>query len=304
MFSVIVPVGPAEADLRRLGYLLESLRTHERPSETQLILIDDAPAARLRGRSICGAHWASTEIIRTPIWTGRRPDARGAMTVGTICGVRSASPEADFVLKLDTDALIVGKFSEQLKAAFAADVTLGIVGSYDRTCTGAKRDWSVWEPKLRRVTRYWTPGAWRGTRTARRLLAAALANPEYELAAHCLGGAYAVSSELARRRDLLRWEPWFKTGVSEDVVMGVLCAAAGLRMQSMTAIGEPFGLAHLGLPGPPEWLVARGHSIVHAVKDPDAEAEAAIRRALQAASRPLSSAVHVPQHASNEVGRC
>jgi hypothetical protein len=101
--------------------------------------------------------------------------------------------------------------------------------------------------------------------------------------AHCLGGAYAVSPSLARRHDLLRWEPWVGTGLGEDVVMGVLSAAAGLRMRSMTAVGEPFGRAHVGLPGPPEWLLSRGHSIVHAVKDADAVVEASLRDRLQGA---------------------
>jgi hypothetical protein len=284
MFSVMVPVGPADADMRRLGYVLESLRRYERPSEIELILIDDGTSARLRADSGLGSGWARTEIIRTPLWTGRLPHETTAMTAGTISGVRAASLDADFLLKLDTDALIIGHFSDQLRDAFAADASLGIVGSYDRTCTGEIRDWSVWARQLRRVTRRWARRSPRKTSAARKLLASALANPAYEMAAHCLGGAYAVSTSLAHRRDLMHAEPWIGAGVSEDVVMGVLCGAAGLRMRSMTAIGEPFGLSHNALPGPPEWLVARGHSIVHAVKSSDAEVEANIRRAFRAST--------------------
>jgi hypothetical protein len=279
MFSVIIPVGPADADLRRLGCLLESLRRYERPSEIQLILIDDAPSPRLGAEF--GSDWGGTEIIRTPIWKDRRPDPFSAMVVGTICGICSASPGAEFLLKLDTDALIIGEFSEQLRNAFAADASLGILGSYDRTCTGTIRDWTVWVRALRRATRRWSMRSPRRIAVARQLIGDALANTDYELGAHCLGGAYAISPSLARRRDLLHWKPWIGAGISEDVVLGVLCGAAGLRMRSMTAFGEPFGLAHIGLPGPPEWLVARGHSIVHAVKNPNAEIEANIRRAFQ-----------------------
>jgi hypothetical protein len=53
-------------------------------------------------------------------------------------------------------------------------------------------------------------------------------------------------------------------------------------MRSMTATGEPFGLAYTSLPGPPEWLRRRGHTIVHPVKDADAGVEAEIRERLQA----------------------
>lgn len=283
MFSVLIPVGPGDADLHRLDDLLSSIRRHARTSEIQLVLIDDAPSRRhLEDR--CGSGWRATDIIQTPIWKKGRPDARLAMTVGTLCGMVAASLEAEFVLKLDTDALIVGEFAKRLSGVFAADPQLGIVGSYDRTCTGGIRDWSVWVPALKRATRRISLRSPRRVTAARRLLAAALARGQYELGAHCLGGAYAVSPALARRRDLLRWEPWVGSGLGEDVVMGVLCAAAGLHMQSMTATGEPFGLSHVGLPGPPEWLLARGHSIVHAVKDPDTRVEADMRARLQEAA--------------------
>jgi len=280
MFSVIVPVGPTATDLQRLSALLESLRRHERPSDIQLILIDDARRARLKAGHTPG--WGSMEVVRTPVWKSRRPDGYSAMTAGTICGLRAASPDARFILKLDTDALVIGPFSEQLAQAFAGDPRLGILGSYDRTCTGSTRDWSVWEPALRRATRRWSLRSPRKAAAARALLDGARASGEYQVGAHCLGGAYAVSAALARRRDLLRWEPWIRTGIGEDVVMGVLCAAAGLRMRSMTAVGEPFGLAHVGLPGSPEWLLERGHSIVHAVKDRDPTIEARLRARLQA----------------------
>lgn len=280
MFSVIVPVGPTPTELHRLSALLESLRRHERPSDIQLILIDDALSARLGADDAPG--WGSTQIVRTPVWKRRPPDPHRAMIAGTVCGLRAASPEAQFVLKLDTDALVIDAFSEQLGEAFAGDPRVGILGSYDRTCTGSRRDWSVWAPTLRRATRRWSLRSPRKVTAVRKLLDSAWAGGEYQLGAHCLGGAYAVSPALARRRDLLRWDPWTRTGVSEDVMMGVLCAAAGLRMRSMTAAGEPFGLAHVGLPGSPEWLLARGHSIVHAVKDPDPIAEARLRARLQA----------------------
>jgi hypothetical protein len=297
MFSVIILVGPSDTDERRLGYLLESLCHHERPSDIEVILIDDAPSPRLSPGSHCGTAWAAAEIIRTPIWTGRqKPKPTNAMMVGTMSGVSAASPDAEFVLKLDTDALVIGRFSDQLEEAFAADASLGIVGSYDRTCTGSTRDWTVWGPRLLRTRRLWSRRSPRKVARTRRLLAAARVNSDYQLGAHCLGGAYAISPALARRHDLLHWEPWYGTLISEDVVMGVLCAAAGLRMRSLTAAGEPFGLAHRGLPGSPEWLLARGHSIVHSVKSPDPELEADMRRAFRE-SRPASSGMAISSNA-------
>jgi hypothetical protein len=80
-----------------------------------------------------------------------------------------------------------------------------------------------------------------------------------------------------RRRDLLSWSPWVKTHLGEDVVLGILCAAAGLRQQSLVGPNEPFGIAHTGLPAEPEWLVERGHSIVHSLKAEDPAAESRLR---------------------------
>jgi hypothetical protein len=109
----------------------------------------------------------------------------------------------------------------------------------------------------------------------------------YGLGANCLGGAYAISSRLAKRRDLLDWRPWVGTGLSEDVVLGVLCGAAGLRMRSLTAPGEPFGIAQTGLPKPPGELITSGHSIVHSVKA-DPATESRWRAEFRAARRATS----------------
>ena len=106
-----------------------------------------------------------------------------------------------------------------------------------------------------------------------------LADARVPVGAHCLGGAYAVSRSFLDRADL-RWRPWVGTGLSEDVVVGVLCAAAGLEMRSMTAPGEPFAVAWRGLPGTPQSILDSGHSIVHSVKADTLEQERALRAQL------------------------
>lgn len=163
-----------------------------------------------------------------------------------------------------------------------------MVGSYDRMCTGAVRDWSGWEPGVRAVGRPWRltrAGArprelWRRPRhdrlRARAVLMAARANG-YVTGSHCLGGAYAVTPRLLARHDLLDWRPWIRTQLGEDVVVGLLCAAAGLRGRSLVDPGEPFGLAHTGLPGEPAWLMERGHGIVHSLKTPEQGGEQRLR---------------------------
>ena len=89
----------------------------------------------------------------------------------------------------------------------------------------------------------------------------------YQWGAHCLGGAYAASSGLLSRADLLEWKPWVGTWVGEDVMLGVLAHAGGLRIRGDVDPGGTFALAWQNLPLPPERLIEGGYSVVHSVRD-------------------------------------
>jgi hypothetical protein len=70
---------------------------------------------------------------------------------------------------------------------------------------------------------------------------------------------------------------WLGTWCGDDVMLGVQTRAVGLAFIGMTGPGEPFGLAQQRLPGPPEWLVDQGYSLVHAVKPGAGIDEQAVR---------------------------
>jgi hypothetical protein len=210
-----------------------------------------------------------------------------AYVAGTLLGLRAAR-ELDFVVKLDTDAAIIRPFSEAIERAFG-DPELGVVGSYDRTSDGGTRDWSVWREVLDQADR--PLSLWRTAKgirinhrpRAHRLLVRSVRQAAYRFAppgAHCLGGAYAVSAEFLRSAQL-DWSPWTRTRLSEDVVVGLLSSAAGLRMRSLTGTGEPFAVSWRGLPSPPAEIVAHGHSIVHSVKCDEEGRESELRELLQ-----------------------
>lgn len=282
MFCVLMPVGPASQDVDRLCDVLESVRAFEDSQDIHLVVIDDS--ARPRPLPLDADDWASLDIVRTALWNATPPDPYSAMVAGTLDGARAASAHRpDFVLKLDTDALLIGPVSKELRVAFT-DHRVGIVGSYTHTCTGAQREWTGWKTKLVRAqlpvslvpNRTIRPRSIKAARSVRDLLTRARANG-YELGEHCLGGAYAIGPALLARGDLFDWRPWVGTGLSEDVVLGLLTAVAGLTMRGSVAPGEVFALAWQGLPLPPGEILARGYSVVHSVRDQPFGTEAELR---------------------------
>jgi hypothetical protein len=268
---VLMPIGPGEAELARARDSLASVRRHEPAAEP--VLVDDGPAARDLSALTDGP------VVRTALRGGWVPDRDSAMLAGTLAGLRAArSLDPAFVLKLDTDALVIAPFAEPIRAALAARPSAGLLGSYDRLCTGAPRDWSLWDGPLAAAARPLRlfprrhgsriPRGWRRTRAERRhvrtTLAAARARG-YRPGEHCLGGAYAVAPALVASPLLDAWRPWVGTRLAEDVLLGILCRAAGLEPAGLVGPGEPFALAWRGLPAEPSRLLAAGHAIVHSV---------------------------------------
>ena len=270
-FSIVVPVGPDQGELAGLEDTLASVRAHSGGHHPHVVLIDDSPSPRALER-----YWPGADVVRTPVWEHGTPDPLTAMVTGTICGMSRA--RGTFALKLDTDALVIAPFFDQISNAFASDRSLGMIGAYDRSPDGGTRDWSMWPSRIRRSAwpaKLSAPGARRTLRYrprrerehARATIAAAARNPDYQLGAHCLGGAYAVSERLLASSAGWDWRPWAQAGLGEDVVIGLLCGAAGLRMRGMVGNGEPFGVTWTGLPAAPSELVQRGYSVVHSLKD-------------------------------------
>jgi hypothetical protein len=289
VFGVIIPVGPGDREIARLHELLAELATHEDRQEVFLAIADDDR----QPRSV-EVDWPGVLVFRTEArQRGGVLDAYGAMVASTLEGLRICRDRGvDMVVKLDTDAAVIGAFSAKIRAAFRDAPTLGVVGSYDVTSVGGRRDWSVWAARLRRAALplhlVRAPGGRASVRyksradrdAVRRLLAAARQHaPE---GAHCLGGAYAVSRPFLDSAELDS-QRWLDTGLSEDVVVGVLCSALGLRMCSLVGRDQPFALAWRGLPTSPAELARGGHSLVHSVKAETPEAEGEIRAALRSA---------------------
>jgi len=316
-WAVLIPAGPGKPEVDRVADLLESLYRFE-PSVSRVVVVDDGPEAGRDLRSVAGPLRDRTSVITNP----RARDADW-WTEGVLVGIAAglelllADRDVEWVLRMDTDALVIGPVSETVTAAFAADPQLGMVGCYDRECDGSVRDFtdnwartvrkyrmpiSVWPGQLVPARfRRWpkVPGSlFRSSllgvgRERRRLIERAQANG-YQLGEHCQGGAYAISMRAVRAMNtegLLDCRLWRGTVLTEDVVMGIQVRALGFSMAGMADPGEPFGVTHQGLPGDPQYLVDAGYGVVHSVKtfnEPEADLRRKFRQLREATPPPAA----------------
>jgi hypothetical protein len=84
-------------------------------------------------------------------------------------------PNLRFVVKLDTEALVIGPFSDKIRVALT-DPNVGMIGSYEG------RDWTAWGKKVVKMRGF---GLW-GTRTVLRSHINAALKNGYDPGDHCL----------------------------------------------------------------------------------------------------------------------
>jgi hypothetical protein len=282
--AVAVPVGPDARELDRLKDLVDSLRAHV-PTLAAIALVDDAPVPRPLEDAV---GWRDPELVVL-----RTPKAAAAVSVndahaaGTLTLLRwlAAQDRADYLVKLDTDSLVIADFRPSIERAMRREPHVGVWGAYrENEPGGGRRDFSYWRGPLRKaiaparlrlrgrvpvLEQAVTGRAARSRRFVRSVLRDAGRNG-YELGEHCLGAAYAVTAQAARRMSERGYldDPLspYRTRLGEDVVVGMLVRACGLRLGSLVARGEAFALRHRGLLAEPDELAARGHAVIHSVK--------------------------------------
>jgi hypothetical protein len=284
-----MPAGPGPAELDRIADTLESLH-HFEPAVGRVIVVDDEPDAARDIVSVAGPLGGRTTVIPNPRDRSAHWWSEGVL-VGIAAGLdeaRTREPPVDWVLRMDTDALVIGPFADAVDAEFRADPDLALVGSYLWEADGTPRDVSGPARPLRRLR---APiSLWRQQRTVktglvglgrerRQIILDAEANG-YQLGQHCQGGAYAMSMravEAVAARGWLDCHLWRDSYLPEDVIMSLQVKALGLHLLGMSDPGEPFAVRHVGLPGEPADLVAAGYGIAHSLKDHGAWTEDALR---------------------------
>ena len=185
------------------------------------------------------------------------------------------------VLKLDTDALIIGNNpEEEVLSLFSDQPDAGIAGQYPNDYFG--NPWNINWPKQRIIngTRRWKffrrPFAnWQ----LRKLYNRALQNG-YKTGESILGGAYFMSEPYLAQlytESLLPNYTLQTVNLGEDHLFSLLAKATGFTLESLSGNEEPFGCAWKGLPVSPEQLIRDNKKIIHSVRYWETMKEAGIR---------------------------
>ena len=281
-FAALIPLGPGWAELQRLEDLLEAL-FHYEPSCKAVVVVNDGndpeAAQRVTSRFPC-----QIEIVENPR-KGRGNWWGGGSSSGTLGGLKWVVDNVDaaFVVKLDSDSLVIGPFQNSVREFFQSNPNAALAGSHRRNPEGHPRDGLPFAPAFRKLLRRFTVWrkcplpfrnvqfTWFGrSKRIRDLIRAAIRNG-YEFGENCQGGAYALSlaglNAFAREGLLDDSLLFLNTPITEDVALGLFTRALGMELCDFNHPGEPFAVRHFGLSAPPPELVEQGYSIVHSIKD-------------------------------------
>jgi hypothetical protein len=303
-FAVVIPVGPNVLDLARAAAVLHSVLRWE-PNLPWCVIVDDAPSPRGLSDFASIPSTCRGATVISPR-RGRGGSWRGGLTAGLLTALAWVHREtdADFVLKLDTDALAIAPFAQAIHALLAQRRDAGVIGSLGVSCHPEVRrgqnllsepKFLIWRRVLppaslveaSRVTTIDVDG-W-GPFTVDQLRAFDRIRPRLEAAIrhgyatneYCQGGAYVLSREFVVRMAaagyLTEPEAWVPLHFGEDVTMAMHARAVGLQVCDCSKPGQPFGIQYRGLAYPPEELVARGYSLIHSLKNDPHHSEEAIR---------------------------
>jgi hypothetical protein len=301
-FGVLVPVGPGAKECARLADLFDSLFFHE-PKVSCALLVDDERHGRELSRTIVAPPTCEVASIPNPR-QGRGHGWAGGLCVGVLAGLawlQQHRADLEFVVKLDTDALVIAPFAAKVASKFRESPEVGLVGSYQFEPGGQHRQSPGWIPSIRSFLspislrgRYLQITLWGRPRRIREALVAALAN-SYQMSEHVQGGGYAVSAETLRRMASRGYvdDPlcWLWSGLTEDVMMGLYAHAIGMKLLDYNGVGEPFGVQYAGLPDRPNVLLTSGYSIIHSLKDHNGVLEEDTRRFFRSLRRNTLSAL-------------
>lgn len=176
----------------------------------------------------------------------------------------------DVLLKLDTDALVIGpEPAREAVELFNRCPKIGMAGQYPNDYFG--KPWDRGWPRDRVLNGATT---WKYIRRPfsnwylRKIYRKALANG-YEAGESVFGGAYFMSFDCLQKLAKAGFLPMLQLrglNMGEDHIFSLLVKAVGLELGNLADAGQPFGLSWKGLPVSPERLRTDAKKIVHSTR--------------------------------------
>jgi hypothetical protein len=296
LYAIALAIGPNPKETERTRDLIDSINAFA-PEPAVFVMIDDAAEDRHLDTTLSFPSQLKTVSLHHP--RHGAPPQKFTKSKGICAAIQTAfawiaknSPDVNFVLKLDTDALIIAPFYKQIESVIDASPNVGMIGAYDKTPNGDARDISN---NAKTVQALHEPGSflqslkYKVSNDHRAVISRHISVARqhgYQYGEHCLGGAYAVSGELPRRMHAAGYldnpARWLSIDCPEDVMVGIYTRAVGMGFKSFVDRNEAFGIRYKGLADSPEKLVERGYSVIHSVKNDASFTEEQIREFFQA----------------------
>ena len=291
--AVYIPFGPGSTESARVIDLLRSIVFFE-PAVCAIILVEDG-THNISFDSVPIPKGCSLVVLPHPRPYHKRNLYGGLCTADLLAlDYVDRHVEADFILKLDTDSLIVSRFSDKVMAVIDGQPEAGTIGVLGDSCHLGRRSFRMDEVVVQAVDGMLALGHALRTGNSSQascpivqlntatdcvrfrelcLLLAPLVKMNFR-GAHCQGGAYVVSREMVRRLSeaqiLRKADLWLNLLLGEDQMMGILTTLVGLKTIDSCLEGQMFGVQACGLPYSPNELLSRGFGVIHSVKgDPD-----------------------------------
>lgn len=279
---VLIPAGP---DTIRdfLEDTIASVNHHVGIEGCKVAVLDDSRQSRFRDLHEI---FPNTIVLQAPDYGEGGRSRKGGSLFGkelSALKILSGSCRFDVLLKMDTDALVIGdRPQHEVLDVFNRAPDVGMVGAFQRRGDGSDKQ-SAMTLKGRRLTREMTlpSGLARpALMSALRALVKRAEQHGYRRGDTCTGGAYFLSWNAVwalRQLGYLDLNVLRQSRLSEDSLMSLVCCAAGYRLSDLPADQDILAINWRGLPMPPEALVAANKKIVHPIKEDGAPAEGRIR---------------------------
>jgi hypothetical protein len=286
-FAALIFVGPGDLDAKRLKRLLESLLLYE-PTVQTIVIIDDSSGQDFS--AIVPLEFTTRTVILPNPRNGLGYWWQGGLCVGLTEGLRwiGENRAIEFVVRLDTDALVIGSFASRVSSAFDADPKIGLLGTWDKYAfNGVQRlphenSNKILPYILRKASRHfaiWRHSDWptrvqcslfKNDRLVRRIIRSAIQNG-YQPGDFVQGGGYAIRSQLIQSLNTHHLTAYSLAFLhqfySEDVLATLFCYAMGYYPKGFNQPGEVFGVQNQMLPATISELVEAQYGIIHSIKE-------------------------------------